>query len=243
LAAAGDRRPAILFTDTFNNYFTPETLQSAVTVLRDAGCDVTIPGGHICCGRPLYDFGFLEEARRYLLDVMQVLAPAIDQGIPVVVLEPSCASVFRDELRNLFPADPRADRLRRQTFLLSEFLEREVPGYAPPQIDAPVLLHGHCHHKAIMKMGAEESLLRRTGTTLTVPDAGCCGMAGPFGFQADTYEVSQAIGERVLLPAIRSVSADTLVVANGFSCRERIAAGTGRTVQHLADLLAHALIR
>lgn len=236
-------RTVILFTDTFNNYFTPGTSKSALTVLRQAGCDVVIPGGHVCCGRPLYDFGFLEQARGYLHTLMERLHPALDAGIPIVVLEPSCASVFRDELRNLFPTDARAERLRRQTFLLSEFLERQVPGYDPPRIDAPVLLHGHCHHKSVMKMTDEESLLRRAGAALSVPDAGCCGMAGPFGFDADKYEVSQAIGERRLLPAVRLTPAGTLIVADGFSCRERITQGTGRHALHLADVLATATNR
>jgi Fe-S oxidoreductase len=241
LPAGSGPRPVVLFTDTFNNYFTPGVSKSALAVLRHAGCDVSIPGGHVCCGRPLYDFGFLAEAKDYLQRLLDRLAPAIDAGIPVVVLEPSCASVFRDELRNLFPADARADRLRCQTFLLSEFLERHSPGYEPPRIDAPVLLHGHCHHKAVMTMTDEESLLRRAGAAFSVPDAGCCGMAGPFGFDAEKHEVSQAIGERVLLPAVRRASADTLVVADGFSCRERIAQGTGRRPLHLADVLAGAL--
>ena len=248
--AGGERRTVgaerrapkvILFTDTFNNYFTPATSKSALAVLRHAGLDVMIPGGHVCCGRPLYDFGFLAEARQYLQRLMDRLAPAIDGGVPVVVLEPSCGSVFRDELRNLFPSDARAERLRRQTFLLSEFLERHCPGYEPPAIAAPVLLHGHCHHKALMKMTDEESLLRRAGATLSVPDAGCCGMAGPFGFDAEKYDVSQAIGERVLLPAVRRATPETLIIADGFSCRERIAQGTSRRPLHLAEILSHAI--
>ena len=128
--------------------------------------------------------------------------------MPIVVLEPSCASVFRDELRNLFPEDARAERLRRQTFLLSEFLEQHAPGYQPPQLSAKVLLHGHCHHKAIMKMTDEESLLRKMGANLKALDSGCCGMAGPFGFEKEKYAVSQAIGERVLLPAVRQADAE-----------------------------------
>jgi Fe-S oxidoreductase len=238
----GAAHPVVLWTDTFNNYFTPDTSRSALAVLRQAGCDVMIPGGHVCCGRPLYDFGFLAEAKRYLQAVMTRLGAAIDAGIPVVVLEPSCASVFRDELRNLFPDDARADRLRKQTFLLSEFLERHVPGYQPPRIDATVLLHGHCHHKALMKMTDEEALLKRAGAILTAPDTGCCGMAGPFGFDAEKYEVSQAIGERVLLPAVRAASPETVIVSDGFSCREQIAQATGRHAVHLADALARAIV-
>jgi Fe-S oxidoreductase len=172
---------------------------------------------------------------------MRVLGPHVDAGRPVVVLEPSCASVFRDELRGLFPDDQRADRLRRQTFLLSEFLERQSPGYSPPLLQRQVVLHGHCHHKALMKMTDEESLLRKMGTRLDAPDSGCCGMAGPFGFIRDKYAVSQAIGERVLLPAVRQAPSDALIVADGFSCREQILQGTGRKAIHLAEAIRMAM--
>jgi Fe-S oxidoreductase len=183
----------------------------------------------------------LDKAKRYLRHIMQVLAPEIDAGLPIVVLEPSCASVFRDELRNLFPEDARADRLRRQTFLLSEFLQHHAPGYQPPQFSRKVLLHGHCHHKAIMRMTDEEALLRKMGSDLRALDAGCCGMAGPFGFQKGKYAVSQAIGERVLLPAVRQAPPDTLIVSDGFSCREQIFQATGRQALHLAEALQRAL--
>jgi Fe-S oxidoreductase len=173
--------------------------------------------------------------------VLNVLGEHIDAGVPLVVLEPSCASVFRDELRNLLPTDARATRLRNQTFLISEFLERQGPSYQPPQLARKVLLHGHCHHKSIMKMGAEESLLRKMGVDLESLDAGCCGMAGPFGFEKDKYPISQAIGERLLLPAVRAASSETLIVSDGFSCREQIFQATGRRALHLAEviLLAH----
>jgi Fe-S oxidoreductase len=204
---------------------------------------VSIPKQSLCCGRPLYDFGLLDQAMGYLRRILDALADPIDAGTPIVVLEPSCASVFRDELRNLLPADPRAARLSAQTYLLSEFLERRLPAYTPPALSRKVLLHGHCHHKAVMKMGAEESVLRKAGADVQSLDAGCCGMAGSFGFDADKYAVSQAIGERVLLPAVRKASADTLIVSDGFSCREQIAQGTGREALHLADALKIALQR
>ena len=140
-----------MWADTFNNYFCPETSQAALEVLRDAGFKVSVPQIHLCCGRPLYDFGMLDKAKEYLQRILSALRAQIDAGIPIVVLEPSCASVFRDELRNLFPADARAARLRSQTFLLSEFLEHHAPGYQPPRLARKVLLHGHCHHKALMK--------------------------------------------------------------------------------------------
>jgi FAD/FMN-containing dehydrogenase/Fe-S oxidoreductase len=233
----------ILWIDTFNNSFHPETSQAALDVLTAAGCTVSIPAQSLCCGRPLYDFGLLDQATAYLRRILTALAEPIDAGIPIVVLEPSCASVFRDELRSLLPGDVRAERLRTQTFLLSEFLERRVPGYVPPALTGPILLHGHCHHKAVMKMTDEESLLRKTGAELRVPDAGCCGMAGSFGFDAGKYEISQAIGERVLLPAVRGASAETLIVSDGFSCREQIEQATGRHALHLADVLQLATPR
>ena len=178
-AAATDGREVILWVDTFNNYFRPGTSEAAFEVLTEAGFNVRAPQKHFCCGRPLYDFGMLDRAKKYLQRILNVLGPQIDSGIPIVVLEPSCASVFRDELVDLFPKDERAGRLRRQTFLLSEFLAK-APGYTPPKLSQKVLLHGHCHHKSLMKMNDEEAILRRMGVELTSLNAGCCGMAGPF---------------------------------------------------------------
>ena len=231
----------VLWADTFNNYFKPKTSQAALEVLRRAGFSVMVAQNHLCCGRPLYDFGMLDKAKQYLRKVMQVLAAEIDAGLPIVILEPSCASVFRDELGNLFPDDARADRLRRQSYLLSEFLEQRVPGYQPPPLPQKVLLQGHCHHKAIMKTTDEETLLRKMGADLKSVDSGCCGMAGPFGFEKGKYAVSQAIGERVLLPAVRKAEPDTLIISDGFSCREQILQGTGREALHLAEVLQRAL--
>jgi FAD/FMN-containing dehydrogenase/Fe-S oxidoreductase len=234
-------REVILWVDTFNNYFHPETTQAALEVLEGAGFRVRASRRNLCCGRPLYDFGMLDTAKEYLQRILLSLGEEIDAGLPIVVLEPSCASVFRDELHNLFPADARATRLRKQTFLLSEFLEKHAPGYEPPRLPRKVLLHGHCHHKALMKMSDEESLLRKMGTELQPLDSGCCGMAGPFGFEKDKYQVSQAVGERVLLPAVRNAAPDTLIVSDGFSCREQILQGTGREAIHLAEALKLAL--
>jgi Fe-S oxidoreductase len=237
----GAKPEVVLWADTFNNYFHPETSRAAIRVLREAGFRVSLSPAGLCCGRPLYDFGMIAQAKDYLLRVMRDFD--VDPGLPVVVLEPGCASVFRDELRNLFPADPRAMRLASQTFLLSEFLEQHAPGYQVPQMSARVLLHGHCHQKALMKMGHEESLLRKMGVDLKTLDSGCCGMAGSFGFEKEKFEVSQAVGERVLLPAVRQAPAGTIVVSDGFSCREQIAQATGRRAVHLAEVLELALLR
>ena len=238
----GALAPAVLlWADTFNNYFLPQTARAAVEVLETAGFRVLVPRANLCCGRPLYDFGMLDRAERLLLEILDQLEPEIEAGIPVIGLEPSCIAVFRDELVNLFPHDQRAQTLSRQTFLLSEFLERHANGAPLPQLPRKALLHGHCHHKSLMKMTAEESLLRRLGVDFTSPAPGCCGMAGSFGFERDKYHVSQAIGELELLPAVRQAPPDWLIIADGFSCREQIAQGTSRQALHIAEVLQMAL--
>ncbi|MGZ4813423.1 MAG: (Fe-S)-binding protein, partial [Terriglobales bacterium] len=195
----------------------------------------------LCCGRPLYDFGMLDRAKRLLLKTLDTLALEIEAEIPIVVLEPSCAAVFRDELINLFPDDQRAHKLSRQTFLLSEFLEKKADHFQIPKLPAKALIHGHCHHKSVMKMTDEESVLTKMGVDWNAPAPGCCGMAGSFGFDEDKYDVSMAIGELELLPAVRQAPPDSLIIADGFSCREQIAQSTGRHALHLAEVVAMAL--
>jgi len=234
------RPQLVLWPDTFNNYFTPSAAKAAVNVLETAGFCVLLPKTNLCCGRPLYDFGMLDRAKRLLLQILDSLSPAIEAGIPVVGLEPSCVAVFRDELSNLFPHDHRAQALSRQTFLLSEFVETHAASFAFPRLERKALLHGHCHHKAIMKMTAEESILRRIGVDFLSPAPGCCGMAGSFGFEHDKYDLSMAIGELELLPAVRRAPADWLIIADGFSCREQIAQGSDRHALHVAEVLQMA---
>jgi len=228
-----------LWADTFNNYFHPTTMQAAHEVLASTGFDVQLPTKHLCCGRPLYDFGLLDTAKKYLLKVLDALAPQLAAGTPIVVLEPSCASVFRDELCNLLPNDPRAKKLRDQTLLLSEFLVKHAPHYTPPQLTADIIVHGHCHHRATMSMDDEMTLLRATGANVTLLDSGCCGMAGPFGFERDKDDISQTLANRVLLPAVRSAAPETLIVSDGFSCSEQITQNTSARPLHLAELLAN----
>jgi Fe-S oxidoreductase len=230
---------AVLWPDTWNNYYHPQSLHAAARVLRHAGFSVELPRRHVCCGRPLYDFGFLRHARTYLSQILSQFAAQIDSGLPFVFLEPSCASVFRDELVNFFPNDERALRLRGQTMLLSEFLVRRAPHFQPAQHPGrKIVLQGHCHHKSLMKMADEVALLRRTCAEVELLDSGCCGMAGPFGFEREKFAVSQALGERVLLPAVRAAAPGTLLVADGFSCREQIAQNTGRRAVHFAEVIA-----
>lgn len=231
----------LLWPDTFNNHFHPETAIAAVEVLEAAGFVVDLPHGALCCGRPLYDFGMLDTAKRLLCQVLDALQPELVAGTPIVVLEPSCASVFRDELVNLFPDDENAHRLKAQTYLLSEFLERHAPDFHLPRLERRAIVQGHCHHKAMMGMSAEERLLRLSVAKVETPDTGCCGMAGAFGFEPDHYDISMAIGERALLPAVRSAPKDAVIVADGFSCREQIAQSTDRRALHLAEVLQMGL--
>jgi FAD/FMN-containing dehydrogenase/Fe-S oxidoreductase len=237
-----DGPPVILWPDTFNNYFHPETAQAAVRVLEAAGYRVMIPRPWLCCGRPLYDYGMLTRAKGLLRQIMTELQGPIADGLPIVVLEPSCAAVFRDELVNLLPHDEDAKRLHQQTFLLSEFLHKQAPGFHLPKMARKAVVHGHCHHKALMGMESEGALLSELGLDFEILDSGCCGMAGAFGFEAgEHYEVSVKAAERVLLPAVRGASRDTLVIADGFSCREQIAQMTERRALHLAQVLDMAL--
>ncbi|HEU5327512.1 MAG TPA: FAD-linked oxidase C-terminal domain-containing protein, partial [Thermomicrobiales bacterium] len=237
--ATGER--VILWPDTFNNYFHPATAQAAVEALEAGGYRVEIPQVALCCGRPLYDWGMLDLARRQLRQILTALRPAIAAGVPVVGLEPSCVAVFRDELLNLFPHDEDAKRLSQQTFLLSEFLVNQASDYPWPHLDRKAIIHGHCHHKAVLDFDAEEEALKRLGLDCTVLDAGCCGMAGAFGFErGDKYDVSIKAGERVLLPAVRAAPPDAFIVADGFSCREQIEQTTDRRALHLAQVIALA---
>jgi FAD/FMN-containing dehydrogenase/Fe-S oxidoreductase len=232
--------PVLLWPDTFNNYFLPDTAKAAVRVLESAGNRVTLPQANLCCGRPLYDWGMLDRAKNLLLKILRTLETEIKQNVPIVVLEPSCAAVFRDELLNLFPNDERAHRLSQQTFLLSEFLEQKATQFSLPRLARKALVHGHCHHKSIMRMTDEESVLRKMGIDFQTPAPGCCGMAGSFGFERDKYQTSLAIGELELLPAVRKASPDCLIVANGFSCREQIKQCTDRRALHLAEVIQMA---
>jgi Fe-S oxidoreductase len=239
----GDRRDGeriLLWPDTFNNHFRPETARAAVSVLEAAGFRVDVPPPDLCCGRPLYDFGMLTTARRYLDRIVAALRDDIRAGVPVVVLEPSCASVFRDELPNLLAGEPDAEKLAAQVRLLPDVLAERLDRLNLRPLGETAIVHGHCHQKALFGLGAEHELLREAGLELVAPESGCCGMAGSFGYDRSHYEVSVACAERVLLPAIRS-DADALVVSDGFSCREQVEQLAGRPTLHVAQVLERSL--
>ena len=233
--AAKDGPEVLLWPDTFTDHFHPDVGLAAVEVLEAMGRRVQVPSRPLCCGRPLYDFGMLPLARRQLRRVITALRAPLRRGVPLVVLEPSCASVFRDELPGLFPGDPDAERLRQQTVTLARFVAEH--GGLPAQHHAPALLHGHCHQRALLGLDEDERTLAALGLDVQTLDTGCCGLAGSFGFEAgQKYELSMRIAERKLLPALRSAP-DHLIVADGFSCREQIHHTTGRTPLHLAQAL------
>jgi len=233
------RGKLILWVDTFNDHFTPDIAHAATEVLGALGYDVVLPKKRLCCGRPLYDFGLLDEARALLRDVIDEFADDIRAGTPLVGLEPGCLSVFKDELLKQLPREPLAKQLSKQTCMFSDFVEQA--DFAWPTLDADVLLHGHCHQKALFGMKRETALLDRIGVRWKLLDTGCCGMAGSFGFNAEHYDLSMKIGEDKLLPLVRAAAPATLIVTNGFSCREQIEHGAQRGTLHIAQLLQRAL--
>jgi FAD/FMN-containing dehydrogenase/Fe-S oxidoreductase len=229
----------ILFPDTFNNFFRPQTAIAATKVLEAAGFEVAIPNRVLCCGRPLYDWGRIDQAKALWRQSLDVLRDDIAAGTPIIGLEPACVSAFRDELIDLFPGDDQAKRLSEQTLFFTEFLERQ--NCALPQVGGNALVQLHCHHHAVIKPAAEQAILKRLGLDFEVMASGCCGMAGSLGFEKDKYAVSMAAGERVLLPKVRGADTDTVILANGFSCREQIEQGSAREAKHIAELIADHL--
>jgi FAD/FMN-containing dehydrogenase/Fe-S oxidoreductase len=225
----------LFWPDTFSNFFHPEHAIAAVEVLEATGRPVTIPVRRLCCGRPLYDHGFLDLARWELGRILDVLAPDIVAGTPVVGIEPTCIAVFRDELARLFPDDARAKKLAANVFTLAEWLERTA--FDPPKTSGRAMLHGHCHQKALWGTAAETTLLAKMGMSVSTPDTGCCGMAGSFGLHPERVALSMRVGESALFPAVRAAGDDAVIVNNAYSCREQFVAGTGRAPTHIATLV------
>jgi FAD/FMN-containing dehydrogenase/Fe-S oxidoreductase len=240
--ARGDVKKVILWVDTFNDHFTPEIAQAAADVLKQLGWHVVLPKNRLCCGRPLYDFGLLDRARELLTHILDDLADDIAAGVPLVGLEPGCLSVFKDELLKQLPDHALAKQLSAQTFLFSDFVARQPFDW--PTLAADVIVHGHCHQKALFGMQGDTALLNKLGVKWKLLDTGCCGMAGSFGFNAEHHALSEKIGEDKLFPAVREATTandETIVLTNGFSCREQIEQGTGRHALHIAQLAQRAL--
>jgi Fe-S oxidoreductase len=232
--------PVVLFPDTFNDFLHPEVLRATAEVLQSAGRRVVVPDSLVCCGRPLYDYGMLDTARRFLYRVLDELRPWIRDGVHLVGAEPSCVAVFRDELPNLLPHDEDALRLSLQALTLGEYLRQETPDWRPPHRDGTALLHVHCHQAAVMGFEAELEVLRAMGLDARKLDSGCCGLAGSFGFEAAKYDLSKAIYEHRLAGMVRDAPPDALLVADGFSCTTQIAQLGGRRALHLAEVIRGA---
>ncbi|MFM0340929.1 FAD-binding and (Fe-S)-binding domain-containing protein [Paraburkholderia fungorum] len=238
----GEVKKVILWVDTFNDHFTPEIAQAAADVLTQLGWHVVLPKNRLCCGRPLYDFGLLDRARELLTHILDDLADDIAAGVPLVGLEPGCLSVFKDELLKQLPGHTLAKKLSAQTFLFSDFVARQPFDW--PTLAADVIVHGHCHQKALFGMQGDTALLNKLGVKWKLLDTGCCGMAGSFGFNDEHHALSEKIGEDTLFPAVRdatAANAATIVLTNGFSCREQIEQGTGQHALHIAQLAQRAL--
>ena len=229
----------VLYPDTFNNHFHTDVGVAAVEAIEAAGWQVVMPEGHVCCGRPLYDYGFLDLAERYLRRNLETLREWYREDVPIVGLEPSCVAVFKDELLKLFPHDEDAKRLRAHVHHLGEFFEEY--GIDPPPLRRKAFVWGHCHHKATGGVDPDLELLKKMGVETETIKAGYCGLAGSWGFESAHYDVSMAAGEHGLLPKVRELEPDAIVVANGFSCKTQIEQGeTGRKALHLAHVLKMA---
>jgi FAD/FMN-containing dehydrogenase/Fe-S oxidoreductase len=234
--AGGPR--VVLFPDTFNNRLHTDVGVACVEALEAAGWQVVMPQGHICCGRPLYDYGFLDVAERYLHQLISRLRNEIRAGTPIVGMEPSCLAVFKDELPKLFPHDDDADRLVRNSYHFAEFLDA-FDVAVPCASGARALLWGHCHQRATGGVDADQQILERMGIDVQPVSGGCCGLAGSWGFEEGKYQLSLDCGEQALLPAIRK-NPDALVVANGFSCQTQISDAGAASPLHLAQVMAMA---
>jgi FAD/FMN-containing dehydrogenase/Fe-S oxidoreductase len=226
----------VLFPDTFNNYFYPQTLRAAVAILEHWGYFVVIPQGRIPAVRPLIHYGMLNLAKWEINNILVMIRQEIRDGTPIIFLEPSTVSVFRDEMPQLLPLDRDAQRLTQNSYLISEFIEQENLNL--PMINKKAILHGHCHEKAVLDINATRSILQRMGIEYSEPQEGCCGMAGSFGFEANHYKYSEKIGNQYLIPAVKCKDPDTLVIANGFSCRTQILDGSNIMGLHLAEVIA-----
>lgn len=233
--------PVVLFPDTFNDHFHPGTARSATRVLEAAGFRVIVPEGFLCCGRPLFDYGMLDTAKLMLRRIVARLGPYARAGVPIVGLEPSCIAALRDELPGMLAHDEDASRVAESAMTLAEFLQEHAEGWSMPRLGRRAIVHEHCHHEAVMGTDPDRKLLERLGLDFEMLDSGCCGMAGSFGFEADKYEISVAVGERRLLPAVREAPRDSLIVADGFSCRTQIEQLTDRRAIHTAEAIELAM--
>jgi Fe-S oxidoreductase len=244
---SGERGPVLLFPDTFTMSFTPGIAAAAVGALEAAGFEVRVPDRPVCCGLTWISTGQLDVAKRVLRRTVDVLAPYLRTGMPVLGLEPSCTAVFRSDLPDLLDDSADGARLAGQARTLAELLTERAPDFSPrlSTVDGlPVraIVQAHCHHHAVLGFGADERLMPRVGLDAHRLPSGCCGLAGNFGMTRTHRDVSLACAEQALLPAVRDADPGTVVLADGFSCRTQIdQARTGRRAVHLAEVVNAAV--
>lgn len=237
----------VFFADTFNAYHTPDVVQAAVRVLQHTGHRVELAPEGLCCGRTLLSKGLVTKAQQKALHALEGLYPYVQQGLPIVGLEPSCLLTLSDEFLDLLPGEIRAEKLGEQVHLFDSFLADRLSSDSLNGLPVPsngsreVLLHGHCHQKALVGTEATEQVLTAAGYDVTTLDTSCCGMAGSFGYEAEHVSISKTMAERRLAPAVRDAPAATSIAAPGFSCRSQVKDVTQRTADHPAVLLAQAL--
>jgi Fe-S oxidoreductase len=234
----------VLWPDSFTDHFDPHIAHDAVTVLESLGYRVEIPGGPVCCGLTWYSTGQVDAARKVLRRTLATLRPWLADGVPIVVLEPSCAAALRADLPELLPAEAAAGELAGAVRTFAEVLAghtEEITERSDPALGLRALVQVHCHQHADLGADDDRAVLKALGVDATVLDSGCCGLAGNFGFEKGHYEVSMACAERVLLPAVRAADPGVEVLADGFSCRTQLRQAGQREPVHLAQLAVRAL--
>ncbi len=235
-----DRPPVVVWADTFNTHYAPQLLQSAVRVLNLSGFQVAIAKAHFCCGRPLYEYGHLNQAFKQTTTILDTFYPALpNNDASVIVLEPSCLSVFKDELLKLHPTDERASDLSIKTQSLASFLVAN--SIKPKNKLRKGLVHYHCHDKSLQTDTAERHWLSSCFDELIEPESGCCGMAGSFGIQKKTQSIGDSLKQRSLAPAITNADQETFLVSNGFSCRSQISDIARKPVYHPVEIIEKCL--
>jgi FAD/FMN-containing dehydrogenase/Fe-S oxidoreductase len=242
----GTRGQVVLFNDTFTEYNEPQIGMAATFILESAGFEVLLPTRRLCCGRPMISKGFLKEAKQRARENVEELAPYAAKGLPIVGLEPSCILTFRDDYLDLLGNDSKARAVADRVFMLEDFLvslkEENRLSIAFTDTRRRVLVHGHCHQRALVGIGATLEILGMPPNfeVEEIP-SGCCGMAGSFGYEKEHYDISMKVGEERLFKAVRSAGEDVVIAAVGTSCRHQIADATGKRARHWAEILVEAL--
>ncbi len=235
-------KKVVYFHDTWVSFYTPEVGKSAVKLLEATGFDVVVVENRTCCGRPMISKGMVEEARNHALSNACALADFVRKGIPVIGTEPSCMLTFRDEYPDILPGNEDMKLLADNSFLLEEFLygraKKELSNISWKKQGPSVLFHGHCHARALIGNLASINILKEAGCSVIDSNAGCCGMAGSFGYESEHYEISKTIGEDRLFPTVNNCSTDTIIAVSGYSCSQQIEHFTARKTKHIAEVLA-----